>query len=277
MGSTAISRILPNNPNANLSQFLGEMRERLPSPPLLSIYKDRTDNLVQNAGGEYLNLEFGWKPIADDLVGFAKQIKRAETTLEQFLKDSGKRVRRHYQFPDERETLIYNNVTYTTGSAVTGYAFVTGNASILVTTKRWLDAAFVYHVPGGSSALEKWREYSAKADRLLGVDLTPELVYNLTPWTWMLDWFGNLGDVMTNISNLGQDSMVMQYAYIMEHKTFHCTYTSEFNGQPLRTERFYETKRRHPASPYGFGVTEADLSLSQQAILVALGMSKAPG
>lgn len=275
LGGSAISWILPNNPDANLSQFLGELREGLPSPALLSIYRDRTRNLMNNSGGEYLNYQFGIKPIVDDLRGFAKQIKRSEDTLRQYLKDSGKRVKRDFHFPPDTKTTTYDGVTFTTGSAVTGYAFLTGKTVVEESTSRWVDAAFVYHVPGGSSALSNMEEASAKADRLFGVDLTPELLWNLTPWSWMLDWFGNIGNIMTNISNLGHDGMVMQYGYIMERKLFKITHTATFQGQQVRTVRTFESKRRHPASPYGFGLTDADLSATQKAILVALGMSRA--
>jgi hypothetical protein len=124
--------------------------------------------------------------------------------------------------------------------------------------------------------LDKYERYAAEADRLLGVDLTPEVLWNLSPWSWMLDWFGDFGDVMTNISNLGHDGTVMQYGYLIERKNIQQTWTATFNGQPLRTEVSYLTKQRMPASPYGFGVKFEELSSKQLAILAALGLSHSP-
>jgi hypothetical protein len=120
--------------------------------------------------------------------------------------------------------------------------------------------------------------FASEADRLLGVKITPEVLWNLTPWTWMLDWFGNVGDILRNISILGQDSMVMQYGYMMEHKTIHRIHKCvDYYGQPVRTEFHYETKRRVPATPYGFGLNQQSLTTAQAAILAALGMSRGPG
>ena len=83
---------------------------------------------------------------------------------------------------------------------------------------------------------------------------------------------------MTNISNLGHDGMVLQYAYIMEHRTVQDHMVgAKFGAAGLATlDVSYETKRRHPASPYGFGLRYEDLTPQQQAILLALGMSRAP-
>jgi len=274
LGATAISRVLPNNPSSNLANFLGEMRERLPSAPLLSLYRDRTHNLLKNSGGEYLNYQFGWRPLVKDLRGFAHQAKIHERTLRTFLKNQERRLSRSYQFPKTETVNTYSGVRFITGSSVTGFAFVDGNAEVTETIERWFVGQFQYYLPGGSSALEKAELFSAKADALLGVDLTPEIVYNLTPWTWMLDWFVNLGDIMTNISNLGQDGTVLRYGYIMEHRKVVKKYTATFQGQALESRFEFETKRRLPASPYGFGLTAESLTPSQWAILAALGFTK---
>jgi len=212
--------------------------------------------------------------------GFAKQVKRSKETLEQYLKDQNKLIKRSYQFPPEKTSVTYTGCTFSSGSTKSGSGFsalIPGEVQVDTTTERWFEGAFRYHVPGGSSALEKWTEFANQADVVLGVDLTPEVLWNLTPWTWMLDWFGNVGDVMTNISNLGHDGMVMQYGYLMEHKVVRQTYTGMNQGQRLQTVRTFESKRRMPASPYGFGLVSEDLTLTQQAILAALGASRAPG
>lgn len=214
--------------------------------------------------------------MVDDLRSFATQIVDRKATLDQYHRDAGQKVRREYHYPAQRSTTIYDGVRFQTGSVISGYAFVDGRVEHTVETEYWFSGAFRYYIPGGNSTQDKWERYAAEADRLLGVDLTPEVLWNLAPWSWMLDWFGDVGDVMTNVSNLGADGTVMQYGYLMERKNIHQIWTSSFAGQPLRSEVSYLTKRRMPASPYGFGVTFADLSAKQLAILAALGLSHSP-
>lgn len=277
-GGTAISRCIPTNPAASLSTFLGELRRAkdIPSPMLLSIYKERTRNLLSNSGGEYLNYVFGWKPMVDDLRSFATTIRDRKATIDQYHRDAGQKVRRQYEFPTERTTTIYDNVRFRTGNVTTGYAFVDGRVEHTEETQKWFSGAFRYYLPDGNSTLGKWERYADEADRLLGTDLTPEVLWNLSPWSWMLDWFGSIGDVMTNISALGHDGTVMQYGYLMERKKVQQIWTGSFNGQPLKTINSYSTKRRIPASPYGFGVNFESLSTKQLAILAALGLSHSP-
>jgi hypothetical protein len=129
------------------------------------------------------------------------------------------------------------------------------------------------------------RRYEALANHLFGTRITPELVWNLAPWSWAFDWFTNAGDVIHNISLLGVDGLVLQYGYAMrsmnvKHEMVQ-TVTSGLGGRNLgfgglTSTRlvFTETKQRIRANPYGFGIDDLSLSGRQLAILAALGLTK---
>jgi hypothetical protein len=108
------------------------------------------------------------------------------------------------------------------------------------------------------------------------VNLTPEAVWNVTPWSWAADWFGTTGDVLHNISALGKDGLVLQYGYIMHSQmrdeSRYATYSAARSSSWY--ERSEKTLVRRPATPYGFGVDLNSLSAKQTAILVALGLSR---
>jgi hypothetical protein len=120
------------------------------------------------------------------------------------------------------------------------------------------------------------------AKEILGVDLTPEVVWNLTPWSWAVDWFSNVGDVLSNISDTIDDSLLMRYGYIMEHTIVRDTYTRKYDrpfwdksvlldsGVSLVTE----TKLRRRANPFGFGMSWEGLSPKQLSILASLGITR---
>lgn len=115
--------------------------------------------------------------------------------------------------------------------------------------------------------------------------MTPETLWNITPWTWLADWFANSGDVISNISAVGADNLVMRYGYLMQeatrkYLTVHSGFTaletdvpSTFSGAAV-----YTAKSRIGASPYGFGLTMGDFTPRQVAILAAIGITRrSPG
>jgi hypothetical protein len=120
---------------------------------------------------------------------------------------------------------------------------------------------------------------AALADKLFGISLTPEVLWNLAPWSWAVDWFSNTGDVISNLSDWASDGLVLQYGYMMEHTVSSYTYsmspTGIYRGVPAPPVSFVtETKIRRRASPFGFGINLSALSARQNAILVALGLSR---
>jgi len=120
-----------------------------------------------------------------------------------------------------------------------------------------------------------------EAKKLLGLSLTPDVVWNLTPWSWAVDWFSNVGDVLSNITDALTDSLVMGYGYMMENTVQRRTYT--FSGptgaktrgaRPANVVFEVNSKQRVQANPYGFGLTWNSLTPFQLSILSALGISK---
>jgi hypothetical protein len=106
-------------------------------------------------------------------------------------------------------------------------------------------------------------------------------LWNLTPWSWVADYFANIGDVMTNVSYFSQDNLLLRYGYIMreEKVTDEWTWTGLIPGYGSISTSIGAgsvTKQRLKATPYGFGLSTGGLNTSQWAILVALGIARAP-
>jgi hypothetical protein len=121
-----------------------------------------------------------------------------------------------------------------------------------------------------------------QAHKILGLELTPETLWNLAPWSWAADWFGNIGDLFHNANSLASDGLVMRYGYIMEHTRVRDTYVfsgptglvSWYSGRPTPLILTSETKLRRRATPFGFGKTFAGLTTRQKAIAAALGINR---
>jgi len=286
IGAEAIARCKPTNSVADVSTFLGEtLKDGIPSIMGSQLWKDRTD-LARKAGSEYLNYQFGWRPLVNDVTKFANGVKNASAVLAQYERDAGKVVRRRYNFPlsitteeidfgaDFQHQLMFPfNTDFSLGNGRKA------KRTREIVHSRWFSGAFTYYLPSGYDSRNAMDRYALLADRL-GVSLTPQTLWNLAPWSWAIDWFSNTGDVLSNVSDFITGGLIMRYGYMMDHTIVKDTYTQGVSGLhpsvPLAKPLVIvtETKIRRQANPFGFGVQWNALSTFQTSILAALGLTK---
>jgi hypothetical protein len=153
------------------------------------------------------------------------------------------------------------------------------NEDQVKTRKTWFVGCFVYpDLIGGSDWVE---DYYHKASYLYGLDLNPYTLWQLAPWTWLIDWFTNVGDIIKNVTNAAINGLVLRYGYVMETTTVTRTATGKkpiiFDAGPSINGYGYTyggiTKVRVGATPFGFGVNLSTLTPTQIAILAALGIT----
>lgn len=284
-GATAIARVLPTNPAAGAATFLGELREGLPKIPGRSVF-DKHRRSYRDIGGEYLNIEFGWKPMVSDVRKFAKAARDSKKITEQYMRDSGRHIRRRYDFPTLTTTTVDDMGTASPWPALpfNMYSSPYGRKlrTRVSTTKMWFSGCFSYYLHPGNSEWDKLVRHEQIANRLYGTRVNPETLWELQAWSWFADWFSNVGDVIHNFSAFSRDGLVMRWGYMMAHTIVTDTYTLEgvtFKGHdPGTFTQTFETevKQRVKATPYGFGLNIDQLTGRQWAILVALGIAKGP-
>jgi len=284
LGTTAIARCNPGNSIASAGTALGETYgEGINFLPSSTNWKGKLQ-AIRNAGKDYLAVQFGWLPLVADIVDFAVSVGQFDAVLAQYERDAGRLVRRRYEFPtitERSDTIVPGAPPWFLGSA--GNCIATYGNRILqrtITKKRWFSGAFTYHLPTGYDSRSKVSRYALFADRI-GLKPSPELLWELAPWSWAVDWFSNAGDVISNISRFAIDGNVLAYGYIMETVTVRDVYTyvggTQNNGSALPVHPVVlvtETKTRRGASPYGFDVGWDGLSPFQASILLALGLSR---
>lgn len=277
-GTSAVARVLPTNPSSSMSTALGELlHDGLPSIPG-SKMRDQVD-LARRSGDEFLNLEFGWLPLVSDIKSFANAVKHSRQIIDQYVRDSDRKIRRRYS-PDALTSVS----TFTGTGLAHGQNIFCPNSTVTKrsSTRVWFSGAFRYHVPVGDDFYSRLRHYESLSARLFDTRVTPELVWNLAPWSWAVDWFTNAGDVIHNISRLGLDGLVMQYGYAMRHMRVEEYHRGSYNfsdddGHHAGTVARgigSEWKQRVRANPYGFGIDDTSLSAIQVAILAALGLTR---
>lgn len=291
LGSTAIARCKPTNNVADVSVFLAELySDGLPKLFGATLWKENV-NLAKSSGEEYLNKEFGWDPMIGDVKSISSAIMNADTVLRQYERNSGSIVRRRYEFPEEKTesppVLVSANAAPVTMPDIIGI-YYTGDGwsaklyKITRTyTRRWFSGAFTYHLPSDYHSRWALERFGAKARTLLGLDLTPEVLWEAAPWSWAIDWFSNAGDVISNLSDWSNDGLVLKWGYMMEHSFITETYFLDGLGT-FRTKGIHaspvivcvETKRRQRATPFGFSLDWSGFSPRQWAITAALGLTR---
>lgn len=318
-GAIGWNRTLPVRPVASLGQAIGELKDfpgmikqtaeffkRLGRTPLskgktLGDFKRDIANGPSNLGSDYLNLQFGWVPFVSDLLSIINARQNLDRKLSQLRRDNGKGVRRSANLGSggynsgsvggstfssviptvESQLYALGNTPLNAGHSTQSYQY-----------NIWYSAKYTYWLPDGM--LDPRREtaflgLTGLERRLLGLELNASVIYNLMPWTWMLDWFSNAGSVVDNLVLNQQYHVVARYAYVMCHETYTFTnygttsmrtgtWGATSSARPVRVHALssvkYEFKSREVAHPYGFGTTDADLNPFQWSILAALGLSR---
>lgn len=283
LGSKMIGRSIPTNPMVDGSVGLAELfREGIPSMIGSSILKSRV-GFLRGLGSEYLNFEFGWKPLVSDLKDAAKAIVESETIIRQLVRDSGKNVRRRRHLPQTNEVEIRNTTTGLPNGCLDSRWF--GPAWTRYTDRyqrnTWFSGCYTFEYdPGHLSEISK---IATQARILYGLQLTPEVLWNLAPWSWLVDWFANVGPLLHNVSAFQNDQLVLRYGYVMDRHQRSMSVISTTTPKPGNTlPKYYNVqfqldwKRRRKATPYGFGIASSSFTIRQWAILAALGITRAP-
>jgi len=275
-GATAWNKFRPTKSKASLGQFIAELRD------MPSMFRFRLKQF-KDLGSNYLNYRFGWRPFVKDIIDWYETACKVDNYVARIRKNNGKWHRKGGTLRNTTETIQYNdgNRIYPVLSSYyyPGYAPTISKTTKTVTDKIWFKSVWKYYIPSLDADPAKSVFSSRLLRRLYGMEITPSLAWELLPWSWMVDWFGNVGDLMANISAASYDNLVAKYAYIM--RTRRISYNT-IQDQPLTIGKslrlngtfFVETKERAAASPYGFGLDWNGFSTSQLAILAALGISR---
>lgn len=306
-GATAINRFSPLNPGASLGQTLVEsITGGLPNIPLLksrcSHIRDNTkflNRLSKKAGQEYLNGVFGWVPLLTDIRNVYKTWRTLNSKMEQIIRNNGRPIRRKGTLLKEQSVNTVENyfspqfalprASFEGVDSIT-YPDPFGQSQPSMTTKTseevWFSGSFRYYIPDVTD--DRWSRKAKLA--LFGLYPSPSLLYEVMPWSWLIDWFSNVGDVISNLSSNGIADLIVDYGYLMRHRkvtqtvSFGTVPTFGFSETLSTTEPIApsnlsvtitkETMERIAATPFGFGLQLEDLSDRQAAILVALGLSR---
>jgi hypothetical protein len=297
-------KLRPILSRANLGQSLAELRE---VPRMLQNtardfrsswevvnrgLEDRVPLSSSRAGNSWLNLNFGWMPFIRDI----GDVFNVVNDFDRLVRDTTNRNDRW----DHRERVLEEKTVDTIIGTGSGMKCSPALSYLVWLCKPgaqwhsrfsyfkrelvrvWGSGDFKFYKPAFDMSS---RDYGSglnhlrRASTLLGTDITPSLLWNVTPWTWLADWFGNIGSVIETATAAGQDGVVSKNVFLMASFDRVITLNQEINmADGHLSIEFYRTvkskQRAHAATPYNFGLTPTELSARQLSILAALGISK---
>ncbi len=287
----------------DIPKFVGNLRMHANEIRKLKVRFKTLKQASEYLGGQSLNVQFGWAPIIRDIGAGIELLLSVDRAM--FPTDD---TRRRREAPllsigaDDQRTLEWGIVPHLTDryngfpvagsravNSIVGPGFhrrVTINTD--VTIRATADIRLTAKFRTGLKPTSANNGYVDQALTLMGLKLTPEVVWELTPWTWMIDWFANIGTIVSNVSTLGYTNAILNYAYSTLRYRATTSYVgrrpgilvpptsagfSDWSGNILFQEE-YDMKVRMAASPFGFSVATPDLSVGQWGILASLGLAR---
>jgi hypothetical protein len=177
------------------------------SPSLQRIVFD-LKNTSKDIPNEYLSYHFGWKQTYKDVMDALALPATISKKYEFLIKRAGKpttfRVKRNFTsaLSDNLPAFSYDNSDYEYGIVHTTRLERESELRLVI------NATFDFPPPNVVS----FRSHSY-LDRL-GLVPRPTDLYNLTPWTWLVDWFTGLGSYVELIDNMARDDTLVNWGMI---------------------------------------------------------------
>lgn len=189
--------------------------EKLLKPDILEMLRlnanktSRLNAILKNLPNEYLSYSFGWRQLYNDTVDLLVRPRKISNQIDFLIRRSGKPT----TYRSKRE--------YVSGdSGVSGFStdmfFLNGEDQLSQTTdltrKITLDMVIntTFSFPGINTPNFRQDLFSQK----IGAYPSFTDLYNLTPWTWLIDWFTGLGNYINIIDELSRDKSLINWGFI---------------------------------------------------------------
>lgn len=196
-----LARSNPSRPVVDLPVFFAELRD------LPSILKSLRERGPRWLAGINLSYQFGIQPLVNDLVGLldlTTSIEKRKKELTKLLGAEGLRSR-----------VSLGKTSHTSSEPTTvssEFYTVKGVATLETSSERWGTTRWAM-IPGKEETLnQRWIEENTYKV-VLGLNPSLSQLWELLPWSWMIDYFSNVGDVIASTRNVVQaragDSWVM--------------------------------------------------------------------
>jgi hypothetical protein len=223
---------------------LYELRE-LPRMLLTTVewYKRMWD--AKESSSQFLNYEFGWKQTVAQIKNMLALPQRIAKRVNYLISRQGKlttfRAKEKFSSAPTFSTIpkLYFDFHFWEGAQQLG----------TLSAKREYELRVAVNLLVNFPKLEVPILRGSLVNKLLGYGddfpVTPSTVYNMVPWTWLVDWFTGMGDYITMMDEIALDRKLVNWAYI----TYQCDGVVSNTARCTFSQRYLEMQN---------GVTLAD-------------------
>jgi hypothetical protein len=262
-----LARTNPSRPIFNLPAFIGEMKD------LPALFKGLGHNLLDKGANAYLSYQFGWRPLINDIgtaLDFSKQVDARIGELKRMFSDKG--LKRRIKLGEATVSQDELDVVVQSDGALVRCKHTARTQKRMWGTVRWkpADGAYPPSTDLGSYTV-------AKALLGAGVSGFTQAAWQLMPWSWMVDWFGNVDEYLQASDNTipaTHSDVNIMTNIVSTHKFTVKDKPSWLTGGDASGT--LETKSRFQGSSPSLAAKVPLLSGSQISILGALAVQRLP-
>lgn len=267
-GSTTANDVLarsnPSRASVDLPYFFAELREL----PELIMHIGK--NNLRNAARANLTSEFGWETLVSDLkslLDFQGAVNRRVSYLSNAFKRGGIRVQAELRKGSYRDAAV----TVNGSSPIDKITTVKYGGA-----REWCSVSWV-PVEDLSNGIPTMSDIRNRAFlSVIGASGSAHLVWNLLPWTWLIDWFAHVGSFLQARQN--SVGFIPGQAYIMTHNVYgtdhYISTVPTFKGTIEVPNYVREVKQRIPSDASGLSASMPILTGEQIGILGSLAVLK---
>lgn len=257
------------------------------------------------AGTASLNYQFAVMPTSGDIKRGAEAVLRSEKIVKQYLRDMNAYVRRSGSRLIEAKTFSgltswttvspFDVSTTLAGMTIRGLPgtihtdqYRSGLEGYLNTRlEQRVFSTYRYAPENAEHLLGVWDSYVGKAQRVLGLKLDLQTFWDLLPFSWMFDWFVDIGGLLGYQQDVADYKLVAKRAgYVME-LTGHGQVGLREAGANSSSTRYkrnvsdgfatvvYKNQTRRSGNPYGM-TPDWSFNSFQWGILASLGLAWLP-
>lgn len=189
---------------------LRRISELIPRGDLTAIFAAKTARHVPE---QYVSFWFGWRQIYNDLLGLLSIPQRISKEVNYLIDRNGKAttLRTTKKFPGVSTTspaFTYDPLQFLSNSVNES------NVSVNTVHTRTHELRLVINATFDFPSIGEPKFREDFFLKKLGAVPTLTDVYNLTPWTWLFDWFTGLGNYIELIDVINTDPSLINYGFI---------------------------------------------------------------
>lgn len=209
-GHDMLSKLLPDIARFDLTRSIAELKDLRTSKNPLELIKETRDKFKSLKGNSDLFLaeQFGLLPLVSDVEKWLALPDQIAKQVNFLLSRSGKPTTLHSKRILDPSTTVASFQGI--GGVHSDFIRSTGPVRFQCDTELRMSVNVNFEFP----PIRLPGLQDEKLRRLWGVNPSISTVYELTPWSWLIDWFSGLGDYISMIEKFHSSDTIINYGFL---------------------------------------------------------------